>query len=113
MGLTIDDLKPKNFKVNIKGVELECRPLRVSHALTIAKIGNIFQDANNASRDKVKQAEEDMDGVIAELIPDLKDIQLDMASVIDLIQQMMDTIEPSDNADLKNEGVKFDNDPKA
>ncbi len=44
MSNTIEDLKPKPFKIVVKGVTLDSKPLRLSHALTIAKIGNVFQD---------------------------------------------------------------------
>lgn len=113
MGVTVEDLKPKNFKVTVKGVELESKPLRVSHALVIAKIGNVFQDSKNASREDIKQAEADMDYVIGELIPELADVELDMTATMQLIEQLMEHVEPSDNAELKEKGVKFDSDPKA
>ena len=112
MSVTIDDLKPKNFKLNIKGVELESKPLRLSHALSIAKIGNVFQDTKNASRDDIKQAEVEMDEVIAELIPELAGVPLDMAATMQLIEQLMEQVEPSDNRELKDKGVKFSSDPK-
>lgn len=112
MSLTIDDLKPKNFKVVVKGVELESRPLRLSHALSIAKIGNVFQDTKNATRDEIKQAEVEMDDVVSELIPELAGVQLDMGATMQLIEQLMEHIEPADNKELKDKGVKFSSDPK-
>jgi hypothetical protein len=112
MSNTIEDLKPKPFKVNVNGVELESKPLRLSHALTIAKIGNVFQDTANASQADIKQAEVDMDLVIGELIPELKGINLNMKDTIDLIGQLMGEIEPSDNKELREKGVAFDTDLK-
>ena len=112
MSVTIEDLKPKPFTVNIKGLELQCKPLRLSHALIVAKVGNIFQDSK-ASKQEIKQAEVDIDEVIVDLIPELKGIQLDMNLTIELIQQLMEHVEPADNKELKNKGVAFDTDPKA
>jgi len=111
--IRVQDLKPKPFTVTVKGVELESKPLRLSHALTIAKIGNVFQDTANASQSDIKQAETDMDSVIEDLIPELKGVSLDMQSTIELIGQLMGEIEPSDNKELREKGVAFDTDPKA
>lgn len=112
MSLTIEDLKPKNFKVNVKGVELECKPLRMSHTLVVSKIGDIFQNISTASKKQIKQAESDMDEIITELIPELEGIQLDMQATIDLITAMMENIQPADNKELTEKGVEFNTDPK-
>jgi len=113
MALTIEDLKPKSFTVNIKGVELQCKPLRMSHTLIISKVGEVFQNINTATKDQIKQAETDMDEVVGELIPELKDIELDMNATLDLITQMMEQVQPADNKELNDKGVSFDADPKA
>lgn len=113
MALTIDDLRPKNFKVNIKGVELECKPLRMSHTLIVSKIGDIFQNVSTSTNEQITQAQKDMDQVIADLIPELSGIELDMSATLELITQMMDQVQPDDNKELSDKGVSFDTDPKA
>lgn len=113
MSVSLSDIQPKPFIINIKGVELSCNPLRLSHALILTKIGNVFQNTDDATKETIKQAEQDMDEVIAELIPELQGTQLDVGSIMEVIAQMMDTIEPSDNKELREKGVKFDSDPKA
>lgn len=110
--LSIEDLKPKSFKVNVKGVELDCKPLRMSHTLVISKIGDIFQNISKSKVEDIKQAEKDMDEVVADLIPDLKGIELDMQSTLDLITEMMKQIQPADNKELNDKGVEFNTDPK-
>jgi len=35
---TIADLQPKPFTVTVGGVELKCKPLRLSHALILSKM---------------------------------------------------------------------------
>lgn len=112
MTLTIDDLKPKSFKITVKGVELECKPLRLSHTLTISKMGEIFQDAKNASTADIKDAEKGMDDVISELIPELSGVELDITSVLEIITQMMEQVKPSDVDFLEKNGVKLDESPK-
>lgn len=112
MSVTVDDLKPKNFKIKIKGVELECKPLRLGQALMIAKIGNVFQDVKNASQDDIEQAEQQIDKIIADLVPELNGVQLDMAGTLELIEQLMSQVEPDDNQELKEKGVSFDSNPK-
>jgi hypothetical protein len=113
MSITINDLSPKPFKVNVKGLELTSQPLRLSHALVLTKIGNIFQNIEGAKKAEITQAEKDLDEVIGELIPELKDIKLDMATTLSLIEQLMSTIEPDDNKELKEKGVSFNSDLKA
>lgn len=113
MSITINDLSPKPFKVNIKGLELTSQPLRLSHALVLTKIGNIFQNIEGAKKAEITQAEKDLDEVIGELIPELKDVKLDMATTLSLIEQLMSTIEPDDNKELKEKGVSFNSDLKA
>lgn len=113
MSLSVDDLKPKSFKVNVKGVELESKPVRLSHALAIAKIGNVFQDTKAATKEEIKQAEKDMDEVVGELIPELAGVELDIGATMQLIEQLMEQVEPADNKELKKKGVEFNSDPKA
>jgi len=110
MSLTVEDLRPKPFKVKVQGVELESKPIRLSHALIIARVGNSFQDSS-LSKEKLKQAEADMDEVLTELIPELKGIELDLPTTTELIEQLMEHIEPSESKELKDKGVSF-GDPK-
>ena len=112
MALTIQDLQPKDFTVTIKGVEVQCKPPRLSHTLVISKVGEVFQNIKEASRDDIQNAETDFDWVVAELMPELKDIKLDMQSVLDIITQIMSKIQPEESKELAEKGVKFDSDPK-
>ena len=113
MGLSIEDLQPKNFTITVNGVQLEAKPLRLSHALTVSKLGNIFQSADKATSAEIKQAEADMDELVGELVPDLKGIPLDMSATMQVIEQLMASISPTDNKELSDKGVRFDTDPKA
>lgn len=113
MPLTIEDLKPKPFKITVKGVDLMCQPLRLSHALIIAKIGDVFADPKLATKESIQSAEKDIDEIIAELIPELAGISLDMGSILAIITQLGSHNEPSDNAELNERGVNLNPDPKA
>lgn len=112
MSTTIDDLRPRPFEVIVRGVKLLCQPPRLSHAMTIARAGNVLQD-DKAGKDRIKQAEADIDEVIGELIPELKGVGLDMNVTMELIGAMMDSVKPDDNKELEAAGVKIDADPKA
>lgn len=112
MALTIQDLQPKDFIVTIKGVEVPCKPPRLSHTLVISKVGEVFQNIKEASRADIQSAESDFDWVVAELMPELKDIKLDMQAVLDIITQIMTKIQPEESIELADKGVKFDSDPK-
>lgn len=113
MALTIEDLKPKSFTVNIRGVEVSCKTPRLSHILVISKVGESFQNISDLKREQIQEAEKDFDWVVAELMPELKDVELDMQSVIDVITQIMEKIQPEESKELSDKGVKFDTDPKA
>jgi hypothetical protein len=112
MALTVQDLQPKDFKINVKGVELTCKPPKLSHMLVLSKVGNLFQDINSASRENILSAQSDFNWAISELIPELQDIDLDMQSTIDIITEIMKQVQPEENIELEQKGVKFDTDPK-
>lgn len=118
MGLSINDLQPKKFEIELsvtgetEKVIVMCLPLRLSHALIVSKIGDVFKNVGTATSKEIKDAEASVDDVVAELIPELKDIKLDMKNVMELITAMMGQIEPEDNKELSESGVKFDTDPK-
>ena len=113
MALTIQDLQPKNFKIKIKGVEVDCKPPRLSHTLVISKVGEVFSNVSTASRADITNAEKDFDWVVEQLIPELKGIELDMAAVIEIITQIMEQVSPEETKELDSKGVKFDTTPKA
>lgn len=112
MAMTIEDLKPKNFTINVKGLALQCRPPRLADALLLSKLGDIFQNPGNFTKEDLQQAEADVDSVIESLIPELKGVELDLNGIMTVISQVMDNIEPDDNKELKNKGVSFGDDPK-
>lgn len=113
MSVNIEDLKPKPFKVILRGIELDCKPLRFSHALALAKLGNVFKEVDKATKEEIRQAEIDIDEVISELIPDLAGVELDISSLLVLMEQLMKQIEPSDNKELREAEVDLPTDPKA
>lgn len=112
MALTIADLQPKEFKVIVKGVEVTCKPPKLSHMLVLSKVGNLFQNINDSNRQQILEAQEDFNWVVAELIPELKDTELDMQATIDLISEIMKQIQPEESKELAERGVKIDTDPK-
>lgn len=113
MSVSIEDLQPKPFKINLQGVELESKPLRLSHALTLNKLAEIFKSPNDSTKDQIKSAEKDLDEVIGELIPELQGKLLGLNMTIELLTQMMESIQPSDNKELAQNGVELNaNDPK-
>jgi hypothetical protein len=117
MAIQINDLQPKNFPieltVNGEVITVQCKPLRLSQALMVSKIGNIFQSVETATKDELVQAETDMNEVIKQAIPELAEIDLDMALTMQIIQGMMNSITPGEQAELNANGVSFDTNPKA
>lgn len=113
MSLTIEDLQPKDTIILVNGVELIAKPLRLSHAIILSQLGDIFQNPKTASIEEVKKAEQNIDALISEVIPELAGKTLDMQVSIEVISKLMATVQPSDNAELNAKGVKFDSDPKA
>lgn len=113
MGLTAEDLRPKNFKITIKGVELECKPLKLSHTLVIGSVGDIFSNIKDADIDTIRKAERELAEILPEIIPDLSGIELDGETMMDIITLVMESTTPSDAKYLEQNGVKKDVDPKA
>lgn len=109
---TLEDLRPKKFPITVRGVVLQCSPLRLSHALIISKVGSVLENPKDAKSEDIKKAEADMDAIIEELIPELKDIQLDMMDTVSIITQMSEGITPEDTKFLEQQGVSFEENPK-
>lgn len=116
MSITADDLaaQPRQITItrNNKEYMLTAQPVRMSHALLLTKAGKIFENASDASENDIDQAEKIFTRLINELIPELKGVDLDLQVTLDIISALMDTVEPTDNKELNEAGVKFD-DPKA
>lgn len=112
MSVSIDDLQPKKFKIEIKGVELEVEPLNLSQMLIVANAGKVFQ-ADAPTKVQIVEAGKDIQEIIDTIIPELKGKKLDGQTTLDLIGKIMNSVEPDDNKELNERGVKFDVDPKA
>jgi len=93
---TIDDLKPKSFTITVKDVELECKPLRLSHSLIIGKIADVFQSPDKYDAKDIVKAQQDIDFVFGDVIPALK-FELDMSTTLEVITQLMESIQPEDD----------------
>lgn len=113
MSVSIDDLKPKTFKVIVNDVELVCQPVRMKHALILAKVGNTFENASNASDSDIDKAQEQVDKVFGELIPEINGMDLDMQVTMSILEQIMEHIAPDDNKELSEKGVSLGKSPKA
>jgi hypothetical protein len=103
--MTIDDLKPKKFTVTIKELQLECKPLRLSHVLVISKIGEILQNPKEHNAKDINQAQLDLDDVFKDLIPELMGVELSFEDSITLITQLMDSTETDDSKFINESGV--------
>jgi hypothetical protein len=112
MSVTINDLQPKPFIIKIGDLELNSKPIRLSHALMLVKVGKIFDDASNASIEDIESAQKSLDKVFGDLVPELAGVELDMNTTIVIIEQMMNQITPDDNKELVENKVKIDTDPK-
>lgn len=112
MSVSIEDLRPKPFTIKVKGVELTCKPPRLSHGLINNKIADVMKNAEKYSNEEIRQAERDMDMVISELIPELSGFELDADTIIEIVTQINSNATPTDNQELEKQEVKL-GDPKA
>lgn len=113
MALNISDLQPKPFTVTLGDQQTECAPLKLRHIFILNKIGVILQNPDKASKEQIIEAENDFYFIISDLIPELEGVTLPLDMMMDLITQMMLTVNPSENKELAEKGVSFDADPKA
>lgn len=113
MALNISDLQPKPFTVTLGDQQTECAPLKLRHIFILNKIGVILQNPDKASKEQIIEAENDFYFIIGDLIPELEGVTLPLDMMMDLITQMMLTVNPSENKELAEKGVSFDADPKA
>lgn len=112
MALNVSDLQPKPFTITLGGQTTECAPLKLRHIFILNKIGMVLQNPGEATKDQILEAEADFDYIIGDLVPELKGASLPVDMILDLITQMMVTVNPSENKELADKGVSFDADPK-
>ena len=118
--MSANDLQPKQFRVKVKGNEFNCQPLRLSHRLIMGRIQPLFNAANDiATGNKVElkaseilELESDLDALIGSLVPELKNINLDIMDIADLLSQMMESMLPDDAKELKEAKVEASENPK-
>lgn len=110
------DLQPKNFKVTIKEKEYDCKPLRMSHRLIIAKIQPLFdQFAVISKGEKIELTAEEMimlekelDVLISDLMPALRNVTLNIEDIADVINQLLDSVMPEDAKKLRDAKVNIE-----
>ena len=112
MSLSLEDLRPKNFTITIQGVELECKPLKLSHTLTMASISDIFSNLKDSTPESIERADKEIQSLIADIIPSLN-FELDGATTMEIITELVNSTTPSDVEYLNKNGVKLDASPKA
>lgn len=112
MSITANDLSAQPFTIVIRGHTLTSNPVKIRHALIMAKLGSVFNNLTDATEDDIEKADKKFAEIIEELIPELKGIDLDMQTTVDILGELMSSMEPSDNKELREAGVTFD-DPKA
>ncbi len=101
MGLTVEDLKPKSKKIKVKGVELTRKPVRMRHALAIARLSDVFTNPANYSEQQTEEAEAELERIIGKVVPELEGVELDASTTMEVIEAIMSDIEPSDNRNSK------------
>lgn len=112
MSVSVNDLQPKSFKIKVNDVELTSKPIKLKHALILAKVGNVFENASSASNKDIESASDSIEEVLAELIPELKDIDLDMTITMEIMTKLLEHINPDDNQELIENKVSMNTDPK-
>jgi hypothetical protein len=110
--MSIADLKPEPITIRIKNTTLEAKPPRLADALIMTKVGKIFENPENATDEQIEQAQASIDKVIAKLIPEVKDTELDLNTTMEILTQLLSGVEPEESKELRESGVQFD-DPKA
>lgn len=122
MAITPDDLQPKKFKVKLGEREFDCFAPRLSHRLILTRVQPLFMSVAEAAKgkeveipsEKIIEYEKDLDVLFGELIPELKNVTLDIEHVMSLVSQIMDEMLPEESKELKDNKVKVGSEsPKA
>jgi len=113
MGLTIEDLKPKDFKITVKGVELDCKPLKLHQTLMLGSISDTFSNLSKSSEQDIAKANKEVMAIINEAIPELDGIELDGATILSIMTEIAEHTQPSDDKYLKDNKVTGTQNPKA
>lgn len=113
MSLTIEDLQPNKFTITLDGLELEADQPELYQIVQLQKLGYVFQNPQDHSKQQIKVASDGAVEVIGELIPQLKDKKIKIKYLLEIIGQLIAEVQPDDNKYLSDNNVKFDTDPKA
>lgn len=122
MAIEATDLQPSRFKVTVKGSEYWCNPPRMAHRIILVKVKPLFLAIADMAEDKdvdidsskVLEYQRDLDALFADLIPDLGDVTLDEADLVDVIDQLVQNSLPEEAKQLEAAKVKVgEPDPKA
>lgn len=123
--MSTSDLLPKKTTINIKGKQYPCKPMKMSHRIIVAKLQPFFQQFENIANNKkvelgaeeLLSLENDMDILIKDLVPGVKDIAQDMVldteDIADILNQLLDTAMPEDVKKLRDANVKIDQDEES
>lgn len=117
--MSINDLQPKPFKIKIKDNEFNCKPIRMSHRLIMAKITPLFKAMEDVANGKevelsskqMIELEKELDVLIGDLIPQLSNITLEIEDIASVFEQIMDSTLPEDVKEMKD--AKVQTNPKA
>lgn len=112
--MTANDLQPKPTKITIKDKEYLVQPIRMSHRLIIARVQPYFKEIVNVyegervslSSQEILELEKDFDVLVNDLIPGLKNVTLDVAEMIYIVNFLLEGTKPEDIKEAEDSNVK-------
>lgn len=112
--LDLDTLVKPSKKVKINGNIVELQPPSLEKLVKLAKLGGDLQgmDTSNLNADEVSEVIDKLNNGIRELMPELKDIKLNIEQIIAVIEMMVDYATPADTKELEKHGVTMTRDQK-
>lgn len=113
--LDLDTLVKPSKKVRIGGEIITINPPSLEELLKLSKLGGAIQkkqDGKTMTEEEAVDSINSLSTAFAELVPELKDVKLNVEQLLALLDMVVKMAMPSDVTELEKRGIKLDSDQK-
>lgn len=111
--IDLDALAPKPRKLKFGGNTFELLPPKTRNVLRLGFLGQKMTDMDSLSTEQTDQLIADLEAEIKEVVPELKDAQLNASQLMELLTVIVEMGMPNQADELKKRGITVDSQKKA
>lgn len=111
--IDLDALAPKPRKLKFGGNVIELQPPKTRNVLRLGFLGQKMTDMDSLTNEQTDQLIADLEAEIKEVVPELKDAQLNASQLMELLTVIVEMGMPNQADELKKRGITVDSQKKA